>query len=492
MKTTLIYIILFGILLSGVGFADSSVYEKSFLCCRSTDICASRCTNDAGFCKEKYSCDNVIGKENTPEGQCFYNKDSRRCTDEEYIPKQIGFGEMCFIEKDCKEGLDCKTERYASNGICCPENSEKRDNYCILKEITIENGTNCENDPTICAFYSQEGNTCTPDNSKSIECQRKIIDDNIIKEIQEENNTILTIKKNVTINVLSNTSNKLIFNKKEICVNSVNFVCENVSKPLETNYYCKLCGNGPINLCDKEECENTYISEFNSKCIFTETIIGTIAGTINIFNSKKYGSCTESLGTYTKEECADEITTTCFNYVDYSINSSLIPYSSNRGSKKIDTIVLHHTGGSNDGPFVINVLKNRNLSIHYIIENDGTIVKALNESRIAWHAGCMASDPKCLMSNVNTRSIGIEIINTGNYKDKFDEQYENIKKLLIFLTNTYNIPYDNEHIISHYEITENKWDPAPHFNWSQINLPNHPTMEDLGRSCPKEWEGPCW
>lgn len=189
---------------------------------------------------------------------------------------------------------------------------------------------------------------------------------------------------------------------------------------------------------------------------------------------------------------------TSTNYYENMRAAQLIEYSVSRGAKKIDRIVIHHTGGDGKASDIINVLVTRKLSIHYIIEQDGTVVSVLPESRVAWHAGCLKSDASCLIPDMNSRSIGIEIINTANYNDKFDEQYQSLKKLLQEITKKYDIPYDDEHIIGHYQITTNKWDPAPHFDWAEIGLPNHPTQESLHRSCNfvykgvDQWGGPCW
>ncbi|MFA6088879.1 MAG: peptidoglycan recognition family protein [Candidatus Woesearchaeota archaeon] len=178
---------------------------------------------------------------------------------------------------------------------------------------------------------------------------------------------------------------------------------------------------------------------------------------------------------------------------DNKRNPGLIQFSRIR-TKSVDRIVLHHTGGSGTADDVIKVLINRGLSIHYIIEQNGNVVSVLPENKVAFHAGCVASDNKCILPDMNSRSIGIEIINTAHFNDKFDEQYENIEKLLRDICERYDIPYDDEHIIGHYEITTNKWDPAPQFDWSKIDLSNHPTQETLARGCPltKDWGGVCW
>jgi len=58
-----------------------------------------------------------------------------------------------------------------------------------------------------------------------------------------------------------------------------------------------------------------------------------------------------------------------------------------------------------------DVLKQRNLSVHFLIDNDGTIYQTLDTKHIAWHA-----------SGVNYASVGVEISNA--FYKKFQSTYE--------------------------------------------------------------------
>lgn len=57
-----------------------------------------------------------------------------------------------------------------------------------------------------------------------------------------------------------------------------------------------------------------------------------------------------------------------------------------------------------------NVLKQRNLSVPFLIDNDGTIYQTLDTQHIAWHA-----------AGVNTQSVGVEISNA--FYTKFQPSY---------------------------------------------------------------------
>jgi hypothetical protein len=57
------------------------------------------------------------------------------------------------------------------------------------------------------------------------------------------------------------------------------------------------------------------------------------------------------------------------------------------------------------------VLQKRGISVHFLLDNDGTIYQTMDMNDIAWHAG-----------NSNDYSIGVEISN-AYYIDKYDDWY---------------------------------------------------------------------
>jgi hypothetical protein len=157
-----------------------------------------------------------------------------------------------------------------------------------------------------------------------------------------------------------------------------------------------------------------------------------------------------------------------------------IPYklkSETRDTPKIAYIILHHTGDSSYKQTYATLLK-RGLSVHYILDRDGKVYSVVDESRLAYHAAGM-----------NSVSIGIEIVNTGNKNMLYTEQqYDSLNKLLKGITMRWNIPYDNEHIIGHFQTKQGKidgkWDPSPNFEWAKIGLPNHatPVLSSIDKS----------
>ncbi|HWA24894.1 MAG TPA: N-acetylmuramoyl-L-alanine amidase [Lacunisphaera sp.] len=71
--------------------------------------------------------------------------------------------------------------------------------------------------------------------------------------------------------------------------------------------------------------------------------------------------------------------------------------------RHVDQFVLHYDGGGLSR-ICFEVLQKRGLSVHFLLDVDGTIYQTLDLQERAWHAG-MAND----------RSIGVEIANIGAY-----------------------------------------------------------------------------
>ena len=75
-------------------------------------------------------------------------------------------------------------------------------------------------------------------------------------------------------------------------------------------------------------------------------------------------------------------------------------------------IVLHYTG-MQDGASAIARLRDpeAKVSSHYLVEEDGTVLRMVAEDKRAWHAGKAHWRD---VDDVNSASIGIEIVNPGH------------------------------------------------------------------------------
>jgi N-acetylmuramoyl-L-alanine amidase len=108
------------------------------------------------------------------------------------------------------------------------------------------------------------------------------------------------------------------------------------------------------------------------------------------------------------------------------------------------------------------------VSCHYLIKNNGEIVKMVPDSYTAWHAG--ESSWKNYKS-LNRNSIGIEITNPGHeygYKKFTKKQISSLLKLSRFLIKKYRINPKN--ILGHSDIAvERKKDPGEKFPWEYLS-----------------------
>ena len=80
-------------------------------------------------------------------------------------------------------------------------------------------------------------------------------------------------------------------------------------------------------------------------------------------------------------------------------------------------------------------------SSHYIIGNDGVVVKCVPESEVAYHA-----------SDANSYSIGVEICHPDWTGKPTQKAYESLVKLLVELCRKYKLE-PTQAIIRHYDVT---------------------------------------
>jgi len=140
-----------------------------------------------------------------------------------------------------------------------------------------------------------------------------------------------------------------------------------------------------------------------------------------------------------------------------------------RNPKKIKFLIFHYTGMRNESD-AINRLTNiqSEVSCHYLIKNNGEIIRVLPDLYIAWHAG-KSSWKK--YKSLNQSSIGIEITNPGHqlyYKNFSKKQISSLLKLSKTLIKKYKISPKN--ILGHSDIApERKKDPGEKFPWESLS-----------------------
>jgi N-acetylmuramoyl-L-alanine amidase len=144
-----------------------------------------------------------------------------------------------------------------------------------------------------------------------------------------------------------------------------------------------------------------------------------------------------------------------------------------RGFARPDCIILHYTGMPT-GAEALDWLRNpgSELSCHYLVWEDGRIAQLVAEDRRAWHAGRSLWKGE---SDLNSASIGIEIVNPGHGglsgldpPPPFPaRQIDGVIALLRDIGARHKIPA--ERILAHSDIAPvRKRDPGETFPWDAL------------------------
>jgi len=116
-----------------------------------------------------------------------------------------------------------------------------------------------------------------------------------------------------------------------------------------------------------------------------------------------------------------------------------------QSSTVIDTVVLHATvEPSIEG--TLEVLRQRELSYHFLIDQNGDVLECVDPRFVAYHAG-KSFGPQG--DGVNEYSIGISFVNRNDGVDPFtDAQHEAIRTLLVALLKDFpSVRYLTTHAI---------------------------------------------
>ncbi|AXO13923.1 N-acetylmuramoyl-L-alanine amidase [Thalassospira indica] len=134
----------------------------------------------------------------------------------------------------------------------------------------------------------------------------------------------------------------------------------------------------------------------------------------------------------------------------------------------IDILVLHYTGMQSGADALERLCDpESSVSSHYLIEEDGRIFQLVDEGKRAWHAG-LGIWQDC--SDVNSNSIGIEIVNPGHeygYRPFPEIQIKSVIDLTQDILKRHEIPASR--IIAHSDMApDRKEDPGELFPWQQL------------------------
>lgn len=138
-----------------------------------------------------------------------------------------------------------------------------------------------------------------------------------------------------------------------------------------------------------------------------------------------------------------------------------------------DMLVLHYTGMRTTDEAVARLCDpEARVSAHYVIDEDGSILRLVAEERRAWHAGKGAWQGE---TDCNAASIGIEIVNPGHefgYRDFPDSQITAVIALVADIRSRWTIP--DARIIAHSDLSpERKQDPGERFPWKRLAAAGH-------------------
>jgi N-acetylmuramoyl-L-alanine amidase len=161
----------------------------------------------------------------------------------------------------------------------------------------------------------------------------------------------------------------------------------------------------------------------------------------------------------------------------------------------IDILLLHYTGMTTEEEALARLVDpEAKVSSHYFVYEDGRVLQLVAEQQRAWHAG-VGSWKRA--TDINARSIGIEIANPGHefgYRDFPDTQIEAVIALCRDIVARRHI--HRARVLAHSDVAPaRKNDPGERFPWARlaasgIGLWVEPAPITAGRTLSADDKGP--
>jgi N-acetylmuramoyl-L-alanine amidase len=134
----------------------------------------------------------------------------------------------------------------------------------------------------------------------------------------------------------------------------------------------------------------------------------------------------------------------------------------------VSMVVLHYTGMPTAAAALDRLTDpEAKVSAHWVVAEDGQVVSLVDETLRAWHAGKSWWRG---ISDVNSASIGIEIVNPGHefgYRPFPDEQMAAVEALVAAALKRF--PIDPASVVGHSDIAPaRKDDPGELFDWPRL------------------------
>ncbi len=144
------------------------------------------------------------------------------------------------------------------------------------------------------------------------------------------------------------------------------------------------------------------------------------------------------------------------------------PNYNSRKNSKIRLIIIHYTALENSLDAISYLCKKeKKVSSHYLISQNGIIYNLVKDNFRAWHAGKAFWQE---ITDINSISIGIELdYNPNGENNKFSlKMINSLKKLILKLQNKYKI--NKNSILAHSDIAPfRKKDPGKYFPWKSLS-----------------------
>lgn len=135
---------------------------------------------------------------------------------------------------------------------------------------------------------------------------------------------------------------------------------------------------------------------------------------------------------------------------------------------EIDMLIIHYTGMKSAADSLARMCDPAaEVSAHYLIDEQGTIYRLVDETARAWHAGASRWGG---VTDINSRAIGIELQNPGHdwgYESFSEAQMKSLIALARDIVDRHGIPAQN--VLGHSDVSPGrKQDPGHLFDWKGL------------------------
>ena len=147
------------------------------------------------------------------------------------------------------------------------------------------------------------------------------------------------------------------------------------------------------------------------------------------------------------------------------------PNFNSRKNSRVQLIIIHYTALKNTLEAISYLCKKeKKVSSHYLISQNGDVYNLVEDKYRAWHAGQAFWHE---ITDINSISIGIELdYNPNGKNNKFSiKMIFSLKKLILKLQKNYKISKNG--ILAHSDIAPfRKIDPGKNFPWKSLSSSN--------------------